>query len=86
MGCIFATMSVVHVKYINQMATENKFQFSRLSSLATAKKRSRATNYINLAKNIVDTYPNGLAHGLQKDAIQNGWDALPSNSHKRSYW
>ena len=39
--------------------------------------RSRATNYIGLAENIVDSYPVDLYHGLQKDAIQNGWDAIP---------
>ena len=33
--------------------------------------RERQVNYINICHNLVDTYPYGLAHGLQKDAIQN---------------
>ena len=32
--------------------------------------RQRAANYIMICKNIVDSYPEGVAHGLQKDAIQ----------------
>jgi len=37
--------------------------------------RQRAANYIMICKNIVDSYPEGVAHGLQKDAIQNAIDA-----------
>ena len=39
------------------------------------KLRERSTDYIQIAKNTLDSYPNGLAHGLNKDTIQNGWDA-----------
>lgn len=35
----------------------------------------RRTNFLGIALNIVDSYPMGLSHGVQKDAIQNGWDA-----------
>lgn len=38
--------------------------------------RERAVNWIDLANNIVDEYKYGLSHGVQKDAIQNGWDAV----------
>ena len=37
--------------------------------------RQRAANYIMICSNIVDSYPDGIAHGLQKDAIQNATDA-----------
>ncbi|KKQ49495.1 MAG: hypothetical protein US68_C0014G0008 [Candidatus Shapirobacteria bacterium GW2011_GWE1_38_10] len=37
---------------------------------------ARPTDYIQLAQNIVDDYDHGVVHGLQKDAIQNGWDAI----------
>lgn len=47
--------------------------------------RSRATDFIGMAKNIVDSYPRGLAHGTQKDAIQNGWDAVSNRSYTRNY-
>jgi len=49
----------------------------------------RTTNYIALAKNIADDYGYDqsplsahLAHGIQKDAIQNGWDAKEKDTHK----
>jgi len=29
-----------------------------------------------VAQNVVDEYDHGVVHGLQKDAIQNGWDAI----------
>jgi len=35
----------------------------------------RPVDYIQVTKNIVESYPFGLIHGVQKDAIQNGWDA-----------
>ena len=37
--------------------------------------RERTVDYINICHNLVDSYPYGLAHGLQKDAIQNAVDA-----------
>lgn len=37
--------------------------------------RERAVNYLNLIKSICDSYPDGFVHGIQKDAIQNAWDA-----------
>lgn len=37
--------------------------------------RERPVDYIQEAQNTYDDYPNTLAHGVQKDAIQNGWDA-----------
>jgi len=51
--------------------------------------QERTTNYIQLAKNIADDYgyahsplSNRLSHGIQKDAIQNGWDAKEKETHK----
>lgn len=48
----------------------------------------RTTNYKQLAKNIAEEYgythsplSNRLAHGVQKDAIQNGWDAKQQSTH-----
>ncbi len=43
--------------------------------------RERQVNYINICHNLVDTYPYGLAHGLQKDAIQNSLDARASKKN-----
>jgi len=37
--------------------------------------RERLVNYIQQTKNILDSYPSSITHGVQKDAIQNGWDA-----------
>ena len=37
--------------------------------------RQRAANYVGICNNIADTYPKGVSHGLQKDAIQNAVDA-----------
>src|SRR3712207_6195079 len=37
--------------------------------------RQRAANYIAICNNIADSYPDGVPHGLQKDAIQNAVDA-----------
>ena len=50
--------------------------------------RQRATDYIGIARNIVESYPEGLVHGLQKDAIQNGWDASLSHTknHIKTKW
>ena len=37
----------------------------------------RAANYIQISKNLADTYDDfGVPHGVQKDAIQNGRDAV----------
>lgn len=41
----------------------------------------RATNYIQLAKNYVDSYPSS-SHGVQKDAVQNGWDVKIEDTKK----
>ena len=38
--------------------------------------RQRPADYINICRNIADSYPAGIAHGIQKDAIQNGLDAV----------
>ena len=48
---------------------------------------SRVYDNEGMAKNIVEAYPYGIAHGLQKDAIQNGWDAmdLPGKKPTRTY-
>ena len=53
------------------------------------KGRERPTNYVEICNNIADSYPHydgpggyGLAHGLQKDAIQNSVDAAKSKSKK----
>ena len=37
-----------------------------------------------IVENIVESYPNGIPHGLQKDAIQNGWDAIDTRITKLS--
>ena len=39
------------------------------------KKRQRAVDYKQLTNNTVESYPHGITHGVQKDALQNGWDA-----------
>lgn len=51
--------------------------------------QERTTNYIQLAKNLANEYgyshsllSNRLSHGVQKDAIQNGWDAKLKKTHK----
>jgi len=38
--------------------------------------RGRPADYIQICETIADTYPKGRAHGVQKDAIQNGWDVV----------
>ena len=40
--------------------------------------RERKVDYFTFCHNLVDSYPYGLAHGLQKDAIQNSVDARAS--------
>jgi len=42
--------------------------------------RERRTDWIGSAKNVLRSYSYGLVHGLQKDAIQNGWDASPNKN------
>ena len=51
--------------------------------------QERTTSYIQLAKNIAGDYgyahsplSERLSHGVQKDAIQNGWDARDKKTHK----
>lgn len=50
--------------------------------------RERAVDYIEMTKNILESYPLSLAHGIQKDAIQNGWDACVKQtpSHIKKNW
>jgi len=54
--------------------TDKTFKFNDFVDDAS-RVSSRPTDYIQSSKNAVDNYPFGLAHGVQKDAIQNGWDA-----------
>lgn len=37
--------------------------------------RPRPADYLAITRSIADTYPYGVPHGVQKDAIQNGMDA-----------
>lgn len=37
--------------------------------------RRRPADYLAITRNIAESYPYGVAHGVQKDAIQNGMDA-----------
>lgn len=41
-----------------------------------SKGRRRPANYLRICASIADTYPQGIYHGVQKDAIQNGVDAV----------
>lgn len=36
---------------------------------------TRKISYKKMIKTVADSYPQGFIHGIQKDAIQNGWDA-----------
>ena len=36
--------------------------------------RQRPADYLNICQTIADSYPLGIAHGIQKDATQNGMD------------
>ena len=38
--------------------------------------RSRPVNWIQICDNVADSYPRGMAHGVQKDAVQNGVGAI----------
>ena len=42
--------------------------------------RQRVANYIDICNSIADSYPDGVVHGLQKDAIQNAMDARQGKS------
>ena len=42
--------------------------------------RSRPANYIQICESIAHSYPDGVAHGVQKDALQNGMDAANSSA------
>lgn len=48
--------------------------------------RQRPANYIAICNNIADSYPNGIAHGLQKDAIQNAVDARKGKQKVRVHF
>lgn len=47
-----------------------------IDKLDWADARGRPADYIQICETIADTYPKGRAHGVQKDAIQNGWDVV----------
>ena len=38
--------------------------------------RQRPTNYIQICNSFADSYPESISHGVQKDGIQNGIDAI----------
>jgi hypothetical protein len=38
--------------------------------------RDRPANYISICDNLADSYPMGVPHGVQKDAVQNAVDAV----------
>ena len=38
--------------------------------------RQRPTNFVGICNNLADSYPEGIPHGVQKDAIQNAIDAV----------
>ncbi len=44
--------------------------------------RQRPTNFINVCNIIADSYPYGVPHGVQKDAIQNAMDAARAKTKK----
>jgi len=48
--------------------------------------RQRPVNYIAICNNIADSYPLGIAHGLQKDAIQNAIDARKGKNKVRVHF
>lgn len=48
---------------------------SLFDSLPAEDARPTQVNWENRLKAIVDSYPLGISHGVQKDAVQNGWDA-----------
>jgi len=45
--------------------------------------RTRPADYIQICETLADNYPKGTAHGVQKDAIQNGWDAVKKDHSLR---
>ncbi|MCK4325612.1 hypothetical protein KAW55_02530, partial [bacterium] len=49
--------------------------------------RSTVTNWKNKVKEIVDSYSarHSISHGVQKDAIQNGWDARTDKRHAKNW-
>lgn len=44
--------------------------------------RPRPTNYIGICGTLADSYPQGIPHGVQKDAIQNAIDAVKGSRHR----
>ena len=53
-------------------------------SLDRSEGRAININWENELSRIADSYPYGIAHGVQKDAVQNGWDArLDKKSGRR---
>lgn len=57
-----------------------------VTAIDLAEGRETAINWHRLLKNIVDEYgkQQGIVHGVQKDAVQNGWDAR--SHHKGDGW
>lgn len=47
--------------------------------------RQRPADYLNICQNIADSYPHGISHGIQKDAIQNGLDAVVNKTLKFTF-
>ncbi len=45
----------------------------------------RPIDYSQLILNILGSYPIDLSHGVQKDAIQNGWDAKDKEKNDWKY-
>ncbi len=60
---------------------KNEFDIKKYSEEGNSL-RERSVDYIQLTQNIFDSYPLDISHGLQKDAIQNGWDACIKKSPK----
>jgi hypothetical protein len=52
-----------------------KFDIKDFSEEGGSILRERTVGYIQMVKNTLESYPLSLEHGVQKDAIQNGWDA-----------
>jgi len=56
-------------------------------ALDFAQARQRPADYLNICQTLADTYPFGIAHGIQKDAIQNGMDAaIVTFPHSLGHW
>lgn len=58
------------------MQHRNLEVYMKVGGLDWTGARTRPADYIQICETLADTYPKGRAHGVQKDAIQNGWDAI----------